>query len=392
MSETFPAPDGSPLAQLESLVWPELEIAGVEAILLRDESVSPVRGAVGTMRYRPGLLVRVTDRAGLQGYGEIWVNFPVGGSEYKAALVREYVAPLLAGRRLKHPSEGFEFLERHLRLLALQSGDHGAFAQSCAGVDQALWDLFSKRAEAPLWKLAGGSPTVEVYASGIGPDDVADTILQQAEAGHTRFKIKLGFGEIVDRRNLEQALRVMPPDGVLMTDANQAWPIGEAERWMLLLESLGIVWCEEPIAADSSCAEWGRLADRVIRMRLAAGENLRGLPALSRIASEGGVRVLQPDLGKWGGITGALRLHSMLASDVWLCPHWLSGAVGQVASLQLTGAIGSGWVEVDSNPNRLRSDMLEHPLVVAGGTIRLGEQAGLIPRISDSFIAAEHRG
>jgi D-galactarolactone cycloisomerase len=381
MSDSLP-----PLAVLDAVAWPEVEIARVEALVLRDDSVEPVRGAFGAMRFRPGLLVRVTDRGGIAGYGEIWSNFPVGGAEYKATLIREYAAQLLVGRHLTRPSEGFDLLDRRLAALALQSGDLGAFAQLCAGIDQALWDLFCKRIGSPFWMLAGGAPTVDVYASGIGPDAVGDTIRGQTQSGHTRFKIKLGFGDDIDRRNIDAALAALPAGGVLLTDVNQAWSLADAQRWLAVLEPLGILWCEEPIAADSSCADWAGLAGSLTHLRLAAGENLRGLDALSRIARDGGVRVLQPDLGKWGGITGALRLHAMLGPDTWLCPHWLSGAVGQVASLQFAAVARSGWVEVDSNPNRLRTGLLQRPLAVHRGAVQLGDEPGLVPPMDGSLL------
>ena len=42
-------------------------------------------------------------------------------------------------------------------------------------------------------------------------------------------------------------------------------------------------------------------------------------------------------------------------ADVF-CPHWLGGGIGLIASIHLKAAAGgAGYVEVDSNPNPLRT-------------------------------------
>lgn len=374
------------LEHLAAVDWSAFTLRGVEAIVLRDDTVKPVRGAFGTMSYRPGLFVRVTDAEGCIGHGEVWANFPTGGAEYKAGLVTHYAAPLLVGKTLRHPSEGLDFLESRLAVLTLQIGDFGAMAQICAGIDQALWDLACRRMGRPFWALARGQPDVDVYASGIGPDDVGDIIQSHAALGHTRFKIKLGFGEETDHRNLEQALNALPKGATLLTDANQAWDVPTAQRWVATLEDRGIGWCEEPLRADSANHDWARLASPLHTLRLAAGENLRSLDALAALATEGGVKVIQPDLGKWGGITGALRLRAMLPDGVWLCPHWLSGAIGQAASLQLAAALRStSPVEMDTNPNLLRTAVIRDALAVKNGRIKLDDSAGLIPELAPDW-------
>lgn len=367
------------LVELERVAWPEVELSAVEVAIVEAPIDVPVRGSFGAMASRVSVLVRVRDMGGAVGHGEVWANFPEGGAQYKAQLVRRHVAPLLVGRALKSPWHAWDLLDRDLARLALQAGDFGAFAQVCAGVDQAVWDLYCQRIGAPLWKLAGGAPRVEVYASGIGPDHVDATIREHADAGHTRFKIKLGFDDAVDRRNLDAALDALPPQAALFTDANQAWDLDTARAWLATLEGAGVAWCEEPMRADAPHEHWADLARRHVSIRVAAGENVRGLHALTALASRGGVQVIQPDLGKWGGVTGALRLRALLAPDVWLCPHWLAGAVGLAASLQLVGALrGSGPVEIDVNPNPLRTQLVDASLRVTAGAVLLADVPGLV--------------
>ena len=66
-------------------------------------------------------------------------------------------------------------------------------------------------------------------------------------------------------------------------------------------EACALGWLEEPIPADSTPDDWQRVA-AASAIPLAGGENIRGLAAFDRAAASGVFKVIQPDLGKWGGI------------------------------------------------------------------------------------------
>jgi L-alanine-DL-glutamate epimerase-like enolase superfamily enzyme len=366
------------------LAWPPVLATRLEVLLLDEAIEHPVRTSFGTMNSRPGLLIRITADDGTFGVGEVWCNFPAGGARYKAGLATQIVAPALIGKSLSSPDAAWRDLEASFSVLALQCADFGSLSQLLAGVDQALWDLFSKRAGKPLWDLLGGRARVPVYASGIGPQRVRETITEQARAGHVRFKIKLGFGDGQDQENLAQARRALPAGGILAVDVNQGWSIEEAMRWLPRLADMGIAWCEEALRADTPWKSWRGLAEHAPSLRLAAGENLMGSECFLAAVAEGGLQVLQPDLGKWGGFSGNLQLARALAGHpTWLCPHWLAGGVGLMASLQFKAAIGGGgWVEVDANPNAQRTDAFASPLRVEDGEIQLPSGPGVVPELA----------
>jgi len=367
-----------------TLAWPATTIDELQVCVFNDLLEQQVRTSFGVMSRRPGLLVRLTDAQGLQGYGEVWCNFPDGGARYKATLLNQYVRPALRGLAVQRPEQILQRLQALFAVLRLQCADHGAIEQLMAGVDQAAWDLFCKRIGQPFWQLHGGAARVPVYASGIGPDHVVDIIHAEHAAGHRRFKIKLGFGDAVDQRNLDLARAALPPGGVLMVDVNQGWSCAQAQAWLPRLARAGVVWCEEPVRADTPWPAWAALAAAAPEVRIAAGENLLGADAFLAAVYQGGVRVLQPDLGKWGGISGALELARQDAlAQTWVCPHWLAGAVGLMASLQYKSAIGGqGWVEMDTNANRQRSEVFPSSWAVRDGAIALPELPGLIPPLA----------
>ena len=89
--------------------------------------------------------------------------------------------------------------------------------------------------------------------------------------------------------------------------------------------------------------------------------------------------VIQPDLAKWGGLTGCSRVaRAALAAGRRFCPHYLGGGIGLLASAHLLAGIGGdGMLEIDVNPNLLR-DLACGPVAeVREGRVTLGEEPGL---------------
>ncbi|MES2185036.1 MAG: mandelate racemase/muconate lactonizing enzyme family protein [Pseudomonadota bacterium] len=357
----------SALETLETL--PPLVPVGLEVLVYRVPLATPVQTSFGTMQDRPACLVRVVDEDGQQGWGEIWCNFPSVGAEHRARLAADCVAPLLLGRQWPGPAEAYQALTNTLHVLSLQTGEPGPIAQVVAGIDIALWDLAARKLGKPLWQLFGGtSPAVRVYASGINPTQPERMAASAAAQGYRAFKLKIGFGEARDTANLRALRAELGANAPLMVDANQAWSLHEAAHMASVLEGHGVDWLEEPVAADTRLEDWKALAART-SIRLAAGENIRGDAEFDAHLANGALRVVQPDIAKWGGFTAGVPLGRRIsAHGAWYCPHWLGGGIGLAASLQLKAAVGgAGMVEVDANHNPLR-DLFVQPL----GTVREG--------------------
>ncbi len=159
----------------------------IEVFACRAPITTPVRTSFGEMHDRPAVFVRVTDTDGAMGWGEVWCNFPACGAEHRARLLETVMRPLLLGRSFTGPADTFTYLSQRTAVLAIQSGEPGPIAQTIAGIDLALWDLCARRAGQPLWRYLGGkSGDVNVYASGINPDQPQDTIAAcQARRPHS---------------------------------------------------------------------------------------------------------------------------------------------------------------------------------------------------------------
>lgn len=357
----------------------------METIRLRAIGVSvyrvpietPVQTSFGVLRDRAAVIVRVTDDDGCVGWGEIWCNFPTVGAEHRARLLAETVAPLALARAWSSPTECHDALTAATHILAIQSGEPGPIAQVLAGVDIALWDLAARRAATPLWRMLGGrTGVVNVYASGLNPTQPERLAAAKAAEGFNTFKLKVGFGAERDVVNLSNLRSALGESARLMVDANQAWDVDEAVQMAERLAAFAPLWLEEPIAADIPIDQWQQLAQRS-PIPLAAGENLRA-GDFARFLEARCLKVLQPDLAKWGGFSACLPLGELAAkASAWLCPHWLGGGIGLLATLHLKAAIGGeGFAEVDANPNPLRELLAGELPPVRDGAVTLPELAG----------------
>jgi len=356
------------------------DITRVECWVLRAPVATPVATSFGTMTSRPAVFLRISAADGAWGWGEVFCNFPQVGAEHRARLVDSMFAPLLQGRPSGDAPRLRRELEAQTRRVAIQCGEPGPFAQIISAIDQALWDMAGRRAGQPLWRLlAPGDEAgnrVRLYASGLGPKDVAANAARKRDEGYGAFKFKVGFGPDQDVGNFAEIRAALGDDATIMVDANQAWEPGTAAARIAELAPYRPLWIEEPLAADEPAAAWQALA-RDCGVPLAGGENLRGLDAFEQSLAGGWFRFIQPDVAKWGGLSEGREV-ALLARrhGAVFCPHWLGGGLGLAASLQLRAAMGAeGFAEVDANPNPLREEVF--PLAPRDGWVSLGNAPGI---------------
>lgn len=355
-----------------------ITIKNIEAFVFRAPITNPVKTSFGTMTNRPAVFVRLEDGDGAVGWGEIWCNFPNCGAEHRATLLEENLKPLLINQTFNAPAEIYQFLSEKTAVLAIQSGEYGPIAQAIAGIDLAAWDLFSKKSSQALWQYLGGNnPAIKTYASGINPDHPEKIVNDLLASGHTAFKLKIGFNEVLDLENLKN-IRKLIPRNLLMVDANQAWDLPTAIDRIKALVSFDLNWIEEPIRADSPLSDWQKLSS-THQLRLAAGENMVGEQSFFKAIASRVFGVIQPDIAKWGGISGCLPIIKKLREHkIEYCPHYLGGGIGLMASAHLLAASSStGMLEIDSNLNPLRS-LLSTPLDgISDGKVVLSNKPGI---------------
>ena len=353
-------------------------IRRVQAFCYRYPLSTPVVTSFGRMLNRPAVFVRVEDEDGQVGWGEVWANFPSTGAEHRARLVNEVLAPMMSRFAANGPSDVFDTLTKGTSVLALQSGEPGPFAQAIAGIDLAVWDLYARRRNMALWKMLGGNRNqIRVYASGINPTGSRQMAEAALSRGHRALKLKIGFDLAADRANLA-SLHQLIGDGMLAADANQAWSTERALEIAPHLGEFGLAWLEEPIRADRPWQEWQRLREGV-GLPLAAGENIASRAGFERALGDDVLRVVQPDIAKWGGLSVCSDIaRDILTSGKMFCPHYLGGGIGLLASAHLLARVGGdGLLEVDANDNPLRDRFCGPVADIRDGTVTLSDNPGL---------------
>ncbi len=358
----------------------ELKLRRVTARVFRCPLERPVTTSFGTMRDRPMVMIEVEAAQGARGWGEAWCNFPAVGAEHRARLVDSVLKPLLLARTFRDPVQAFEHLTSSTIVLALQSAEPGPFAQAIAGVDTAMWDLAARRAGKPLWQYLndGSGATIGVYASGLNPDAPERLAKSKQQSGYTSFKLKVGFGPERDIANLTMLRSTLGSEASLMVDANQGWSVDQALEMLPQLERFGLGWLEEPIRADVPWSEWQRLKGAT-RIPLAGGENIAGVSNFERAFEASVFGVVQPDIAKWGGLSATLPVARRIRElGLRFCPHYLGGGIGLLASAHLLAAVGGdGLLEIDANPNPLRSIIAVDLEDVQDGRVTLPARPGL---------------
>ena len=142
--------------------------------------VTAVETTIVNAELRNWVLVRVrTDEDGLHGWGEASLNWKTRA--VTGAI--EDLAPLVVGRDPRDIEQIVRVLTKHSYY---RLGIIGATAIS--GIEHALWDVFGKSVDQPVWRLLGGQvrDRVRVYTH-LGLGDMA-SVYDTVDVGPLREK------------------------------------------------------------------------------------------------------------------------------------------------------------------------------------------------------------
>ena len=302
---------------------------------------------------------------------------PMQGGRASLGIIAHDIAPTLIGADpLDHAVLQDRLLHRLVKL-----GPEGALAGALAAIDIALWDLKGQLLGQPIYKLLGGAwrTALPFYASighsgaGHSVDDVCRVVEQRLRDKPAAIKIRFDNdrtqpdldipGDIAKAR----AVRKLVGDGFpLAFDANNGLSTGGAIRVGRALEELGFWWFEEPVQHYHPKA-MGEVA-RKLDITVSAGEQSYTIAAVADLI-DAGVRMVQPDIVKMGGITGLQRCAALCeAYGVELVPHQTQPTIGHMANLHLaaTQPHATKPCELDDPSPRRHAVFLDPPRPVDG--------------------------
>lgn len=378
-------------AALRRLYEQRIEIKRVNLYRIRLPFRKPFATAKGTLSFRESLLVEVVDHAGRTGLGEC-VSFPTDWYlpevlDQDIRILRERLIPLVLNTVLLHPSEA-----------------DGLFA-ACPGANElpmgrgalepALWDLYGKVVEQPLWQLIGGqapegTDAVAVPAGAaipVGP--VAETVAAAqrcVDAGYTRVKLKVTPGTAYFSA---QAVRKAFPDLVVSLDANQSFTEHDIEE-LRNLDELDIAWIEEPLDPRRPVASgphdlFARLAQlqRRIKTPVCLDESIVSARDLARVLKHPELKCFALKIGKFGGIEPALQFVHMAQARgmrVWMGGMYDTGVSRRMhaAFETLSGVSDAG--DIGATSRYFDTDVTNPPYTVERGQVTLtrrGHEFGL---------------
>src|SRR5690606_6099359 len=197
--------------------------------------------------------------------------------------------------------------------LDLLQADH-----TLSGIDIALWDILGKKLNEPVYKLLGYTKAYPKlpYASqlfGDTPEETFDKGKKVREAGYKAVKFGWGpfgkYGLDNDTAHLLAAREGVGNDAYLMIDVGTVWNenIAIAQDRLISLHKINAYWLEEPFI-NGALNSYKRLSESNPTVALAGGEGCNNFVQAQAMIDYAGLKFIQIDAGRIGGITVAKRV------------------------------------------------------------------------------------
>jgi len=280
-----------------------------------------------------------------------------------------------------------ERISQKIRVAMMGHGQTGVVGSGAiAAIDIALWDLKAQRLGTSVVDLLGGQTrkTVPYYVHASNADTAREAIARGIRA------VKVGgIPGIVDRAH--EIRDAIGPDVDLMVDLHgPPWLSGaDAVAIGRALEPLHLLFLEEPVSPENLDG-WRLVRDKV-DLPLAGGERLGTLHEMRTLIDEYLVDVLQPDTGRFGGLTQMKKLAGIAeARGLMIAPHSGSlGPVAEFAAVHLLASIPNALMLERLEPDWSgRADAIQGQLEVSEGKVLVPQRVGLGVQINEAFVAA----
>jgi len=304
------------------------------------------------------------------------ITFTLGrGNEIVLKAIETY-KPFVIGKRLSEITHDFCGFYRSITQesqLRWLGPEKGVTHLASAAILNAVWDLWAKSENKPIWQLLvdltpeqvisvidftyiddalSKQEAIEIlrqslpekatrietirksgypaYTTSVGWLGYSDSTLRRLckEAladGFQFFKMKVGHNVDDDIRRAT-IIREEIKDNLLAMDANQRWSVNEAISYMQNLKQFSPYWIEEPTSPDDILGH-STIAKALPWVRVATGEHAHNRVMFKQLLQADAIRVCQPDSCRLGSINELLAV-ILLAKKfkVPVCLH--AGGVG----------------------------------------------------------------
>ena len=374
-----------------------MKITGIECHVL----VAPDIRTDATSSSQDNVVVIVKTDEGIFGIGETDTNpwmvktaIESNGSHTMAMGIKD----LLMGM---DPFETSAIWEKLYTYTAM-TGRRGAIICAIGAIDMALWDIKGKALNMPVYKLLGGAqkeniiPYASLQPNGTSVKEYRESLVAWAKKakdyGFTAAKIECTLGGPYNHNGLKGSDEDMTEiitacreavgkDFTMMVDVQYLWwDAKSALRTLQKWESLDLFFVETPLQIDN--LEGYAFLAKESPIRIAAGEWQNTRFEFIELMDKGMIDVAQPDVGRVGGLTEAMRVCN-LAQDrgKLIVPHCWKTGIGIAASAHLAVAIPHcPFIEfqpAEICESVLRRELVPDPLTMVNGKLLLPEKPGL---------------
>ncbi len=374
-----------------------MKITGVECTVL----VVPDCDADACDSAQDTIVVQIHTDEGITGIGEVdsnpWVMkalIEAPGSHIMGLGLTELVLG-------QDPTQPAALWDRMYTFSAM-TGRRGAGVCAMGAIDMAVWDIYGKATGRPVWQLLGGArqdsitPYASLLPSGRTLAEYKKSLLSKArwakDYGFTAAKMEICINGPYSHNLIQEGdeaiveivaacRETVGPDMVMMVDVAYAWSNWkEALRTIRRLERYDIFFVETPLRSDDLDG-YARLADAT-SVQVAAGEWLNGRFEFLDLMDRGHVDVVQPDVGRVGGLTEAMRVVELaLDRGKTIVPHCWKTGIGVAATAHLAAA-SSNCRFIEFLPpsvanSALRRELVTEELQIENGKVALPQKPGL---------------
>ncbi len=342
--------------------------------------------------------VKLTTACGIVGYGECYVS-TVGPKAMKA-VIEDVFARHMQGSS----PEDVELMYRRVYSSGFTQRPDPTVMGAFAGLEIACWDILGKARNRPVWALLGGKMNQRIRSYTylypepgqshpdfwVDPDMAAEAALRFVNMGFTAVKFDPA-GPYTIRGGHEPAMsditrsvafckRIREAVGDradLLFGTHGQFTTGGAIRLGQAIEPYLPLWYEEPIPPDN-LLEFAEVA-RAVRIPIATGERFTTKAEFATVLRTGGVKILQPALGRLGGIWEAKKLAAIAeVFNAEMAPHLYAGPVEWAANIHLATSIPNLLIaETIETGGAFHLALIKHTITWEDGYIIPPEAPGL---------------
>jgi 2-dehydro-3-deoxyphosphogalactonate aldolase len=355
------------------------------------------------------VFLKLVTEDGIEGVGEVY------GATFGARAVERMIEDVFAYHVEGADPFRIELLWRDVYSRGYSARPDVSLVGVLSGIEMACWDIVGKAVGRPVHQLLGGlvherlrTYTYLYREEGDGTDVYADPGLAAERAaayaarGFTALKFDpAGPYSTLDPRqpSLEALARseayvraVREAVGgrcdLLFGTHGQFTPAG-AIRLARRLEPYQPLWFEEPTPPEAP--EEMALVARATSIPIATGERLTTKHEFARVLARGAAAILQPNLGRVGGLLEAKKIAGMAeAHYAQIAPHMYCGPVVAAANVQLAACIPNFLLlEGILDWGGFHAELLHQPICWEDGYVIPPDAPGLGVEL-DEEVAAAH--